>query len=75
MRIMCGLVRKLVAIASLATLLALAAGASSVPPSATSRGSGAAERVLPWIEDDYSRALAQARTRKLPIFVESWAPW
>jgi hypothetical protein len=30
---------------------------------------------LPFIEDDYGRALAEARTRKLPLFVESWAPW
>jgi hypothetical protein len=35
----------------------------------------AASPVLPWIDDDYSRALAEARARKLPIFVESWAPW
>ena len=32
-------------------------------------------RVLPWIQDDYTRAVAQARARKLPIFVEAWAPW
>jgi hypothetical protein len=31
--------------------------------------------VLPFIHDDYSRALAQARARQVPIFVESWAPW
>jgi len=31
--------------------------------------------VLPWIADDYTRAVAQAKARKLPIFVESWAPW
>jgi endonuclease YncB( thermonuclease family) len=30
---------------------------------------------LPFIEDDYGRALAEARSRKLPLFVESWAPW
>ena len=30
---------------------------------------------LPWIEDDYGRALSEARSRKLPIFVEAWAPW
>ena len=30
---------------------------------------------LPFIEDDYARALAEARSRKLPLFVESWAPW
>jgi hypothetical protein len=30
---------------------------------------------LPFVEDDYGRALAEARSRKLPLFVESWAPW
>ena len=30
---------------------------------------------LPFIEDDYARALAEARSRRLPLFVESWAPW
>lgn len=30
---------------------------------------------LPFIEDDYGRALAEARSRKLPIFIEAWAPW
>jgi hypothetical protein len=34
-----------------------------------------AEGNLPFIEDDYARALAEARSRKLPLFVESWAPW
>ena len=29
----------------------------------------------PWIEDDYGRALAEAKSKKLPIFVEAWAPW
>jgi hypothetical protein len=31
--------------------------------------------VMPWIEDDYTRAVAEAKARKVPIFVESWAPW
>ena len=30
---------------------------------------------LPFIEDNFSKALAQAKTKKLPIFVEAWAPW
>jgi hypothetical protein len=33
------------------------------------------KRALPWIEDDYGRALSEARAKKLPIFVEAWAPW
>ncbi len=35
----------------------------------------AAKPALPFIEDDYPRALAEARAKKLPIFVETWAPW
>jgi len=31
--------------------------------------------VLPWVEDDYPKAIAQARARNVPIFVEAWAPW
>jgi hypothetical protein len=34
-----------------------------------------AKPVLPWIEDDYARAVADAKARKVPMFVESWAPW
>ena len=30
---------------------------------------------LPFVEDDYPKALAEARARKLPLFVEAWAPW
>ena len=30
---------------------------------------------LPFIEDDYPKALAEARATKLPIFIEAWAPW
>lgn len=28
-----------------------------------------------FIEDDYGKALAEARVRKLPLFIEAWAPW
>jgi hypothetical protein len=34
----------------------------------------ARREVLPW-GDDYSKALAQARAKNVPIFVEAWAPW
>jgi len=30
---------------------------------------------LPFIEDDYTQALAQGRQQNLPLFVEVWAPW
>ncbi len=35
----------------------------------------AAGAVVPFIADDYPQALAQARARHLPIFLEAWAPW
>ena len=34
-----------------------------------------AKETVPFIEDDFAKAVAQAKTKKLPIFVEAWAPW
>jgi len=53
------------------------AGTTPSRAAATKRASHApaAAPVLPWIEDEYSHAVAEAKARKLPIFVESWAPW
>ncbi len=30
---------------------------------------------LHFIQDDYARALADARARNVPLVVEVWAPW
>ncbi len=30
---------------------------------------------VPFIADNYARAVTIARARHVPIFVESWAPW
>ena len=30
---------------------------------------------LPFIENDYSKALSLAKAKNLPIFVDAWAPW
>lgn len=35
----------------------------------------AARPVLPFIDDDYGKALSQAREKHVPIFAELWAPW
>jgi len=51
--------------------LALAAWASLAPSGAAV----APPRVFRFIADDYGRALAEARARKVPLFIEAWAPW
>ena len=33
-----------------------------------------ASPVLPFV-DDYKVALTEAREKRLPIFIEAWAPW
>jgi len=38
-------------------------------------GCSTPEPGLPFIEDDYAGALAEARERGTPLFIESWAPW
>jgi len=30
---------------------------------------------LPWVEDNYTKAIAEAKSRRVPLFVEVWAPW
>lgn len=30
---------------------------------------------LPFIENDYAKALARASAKNVPLFVEAWAPW
>ena len=34
-----------------------------------------AKEVLPFIDNDYSKALAEAKRKNIPIFVDAWAPW
>ncbi len=34
-----------------------------------------AAEVLPFIENDYGKAIARAKTKHLPLFVDAWAPW
>ena len=58
----------LLLLAITSTMLAQCGGDS------TSRQS-TAPATLPFIQDDYPRALAEARERKLPLFIETWAPW
>jgi hypothetical protein len=60
---------------SLPAFLALMFAASTPASPSTPAIGSAPAMVLPFIHDDYPRALAQARARKLPLFIESWAPW
>ena len=34
-----------------------------------------AKEVLPFVENDYARAVARASAKNLPLFVDTWAPW
>ena len=70
----------LLAVSLLVLVLALAV--STATPARAAAGSKPARNaavgsrmVLPFIQDDYTRALAEARARKLPLFIEAWAPW
>lgn len=56
-------------------LLFVASAASSSLSAASAASSSPKKEVLPFIEDDYPRALALAKSRHVPIFVEAWAPW
>ncbi len=61
---------------ALVPVVALAAPPASATAAAPARSRSSAPRmVLPYIQDDYARALAEARARKVPLFIESWAPW
>jgi nucleoside-specific outer membrane channel protein Tsx len=30
---------------------------------------------IDFVEDDYATAMARAKTKNVPVFVEAWAPW
>jgi hypothetical protein len=49
--------------------------AASVLAAASLAGAVPEKSALPFIENDYAKALAEARAKKLPIFADAWAPW
>lgn len=59
--------------------LALLAGCAGTPPVAPAPVSPSAAHEtrgpLAFIEDDYPRALADAKRKGKPLFVDAWAPW
>lgn len=50
---------------------------ASAPAPATPAGHAAttSAEALPFIHDDYPRALAEAKRTNRPLFVDAWAPW
>ena len=57
-------------------LALLALGISAAPaPAAARKSAPSRAEVVPFIHDDYPRALAEARRRHVPIFIDAWAPW
>ena len=36
---------------------------------------GATSKGLPFINDNFEKALAEAKQRHVPLFVDVWAPW
>lgn len=63
----------------LAALLALPVAAHAAPArkarSSAKPATVALKLLVPFIEDDFGRAMALARERQLPVFIEGWAPW
>lgn len=56
--------------------LALVAVSGAAPAAAAGKpDAGRPAHVLPWIANDYEQAIALAKARKVPVFVEAWAPW
>jgi thiol:disulfide interchange protein len=65
-------------------ILALAVSASACSWAAAPAGAAApaaaappahAAGPLPFLQDDYPKALAQAKARNAPLFLDFWAPW
>jgi hypothetical protein len=55
----------------LSTVLAFALLAAP----AAAKGQDVLDKALPFVSDDYAKALGEARAQKLPLFIEAWAPW
>ena len=56
-------------------LFAVMAACSAQKPAISTSAAESKSEALSFIEDDYPRALAEARARKVPLFVDAWAPW
>lgn len=61
--------------AGVVAALLVSACSATKPPATGPKTAQTSHEVLPFIHDDYPRALTEARARKKPIFVDAWAPW
>jgi hypothetical protein len=52
----------------------MAAFATLIGCTSQTRGN-VSSSALTFVEDDYPRAVADAKARKVPLFVDAWAPW
>ena len=69
------LIRLLLLLLLAAPLATPAVAAKKSRAAQASATSSAWQPAVPFIEDDFGRALALAKERKLPVFIEGWAPW
>lgn len=60
---------------ALALLLLAGCGSHKTPSSPTQQTAGKPAETLPFIDDDFPRALAEAKRTHRPLFVDVWAPW
>src|SRR4051812_43195228 len=67
--------RSLVMLAFLVVPLVAAADVVPSRPLPQARPGQPPAQRLGFVEDDYARALAEAKKRHLPLFVDAWAPW
>ena len=68
-----GTMSRLALALSLGALTAGPVAAAGLTPGTAALASDA--RPLPFLSDDYAKALGEARARQLPLFIEAWAPW
>jgi hypothetical protein len=72
-------IRSAVPVLALAALLAAGASAHAATAAAKAPAKAFAipipHPVVPFLEDEWPKALERARQEQLPVFVESWAPW
>ena len=59
----------------LTAAFAALACASGPKPSVDGVPAKGASHALPFIENDFSAALAKAQREGKPLFVDAWAPW